>query len=114
MSSFHGKSASGWERAPLTVTACLFAGGAESSAMGRFRSSILTASSDGAATVRVSSLIGETREGGTRKAVDTRRAQIMEGDAVMEKESSRRIGEGDGVRGRKGARMRGGRVRRRR
>jgi hypothetical protein len=59
MSSFHGKSVSGCERAPLTVKACLFAGGAESSALGRFRSSILTASSDGAATVLVSSLIGE-------------------------------------------------------
>ena len=57
MSSFHGKSASGCERAPLTVTACLFAGGAESSAIGRFRSSILTASSDGVATSLASSLI---------------------------------------------------------
>jgi hypothetical protein len=60
MSSFHGKSASGWGRAPLTVTACLLGGGAESSAMGRFRSSILTASSDGGATVLASSLIEET------------------------------------------------------
>jgi len=52
MSSFHGRSASGCGLVPLTTTACLFAGGAESSGPpGRLRSSILTVSSDGGATV---------------------------------------------------------------
>lgn len=61
MSSFHGMSASGCERAPLTVTACLLAGGAESSCpLGLLRSSILTLSSDGGATVLASSLITDT------------------------------------------------------
>jgi hypothetical protein len=60
MSSFHGMSASGCERAPLTVTACLLAGGAESSGFARLRSSILTASSDGIGTVLVASLIEQT------------------------------------------------------
>lgn len=58
MSSFQDMSASGCDLTPLTATACLFAGGAESSeALGRFRSSILTVSSDGGTTVLASSLI---------------------------------------------------------
>ena len=73
MSSFHGMSASGCGRAPLAVTACLFAGGAASSCpLGLLRSSILTASSEGGATVLASSLIGqatsERRRHGTRSA----------------------------------------------
>lgn len=64
MSSFHGMSASGCERAPLTVTACLLEGGAESSwPLGLLRSSILTLSSDGGATVLASSLIGQAADG---------------------------------------------------
>jgi hypothetical protein len=52
MSSRKGRSASGCGRVPLTATACLFAGGAASSGPpGRLRSSILTVSSDGGATV---------------------------------------------------------------
>jgi hypothetical protein len=62
MSSFHGMSASGCERAPLTVTACLFAGGASSCALALLRSSILTLSSDGGATVLASSLIGQAAD----------------------------------------------------
>lgn len=61
MSSFQGKSASACDLVPFTVTACLFAGGAESSGPpGLLRSSILTMSSDGGATVLASSLIRAT------------------------------------------------------
>jgi hypothetical protein len=106
MSSFHGKSASGCERAPLTVNACLFAGGAESSALGRLRSSILTASSDGAATVLVSSLIGEAtdvaRGTGERRAAAMEKGEQMSGCKGL---MGGRAGEKE--------RMAGGRVRRR-
>ena len=83
MSSFHGMSASGCERAPLTVTACLLAGGAESSGFGRLRSSILTASSDGIGTVLVASLIEQTTawsEGhGWRRATQIMKEMVMSG-----------------------------------
>ena len=58
MSSFQGRSASGCDLAPLTDTACLLAGGADSSdPPGLLRSSILTMSSDGVTTVLAASLI---------------------------------------------------------
>jgi hypothetical protein len=63
MSSFHGRSASGCGLVPLTITACLFAGGAESSdPPGRLRSSI-TVSSDGGATVLAWRLISADDDG---------------------------------------------------
>jgi hypothetical protein len=66
MSSFHGRSASGCGLVPLTTTACLFAGGAESSGPpGRLRSSILTVSSDGGATVLAWRLISADDDDGS-------------------------------------------------
>jgi hypothetical protein len=68
ISSLKGRSASGCDLAPFTATACLLAGGAESSdPPGLLRSSILTTSSDGVTTVLAASLIRADEGGGIRE-----------------------------------------------